>query len=123
MPIQEPTSVKGCLQKIIEGSEAMGVIEGRVISERPLKIQVINDEKLVLHEGILEVPEHLTTYWTRVDITAGSRGVHSGHLAGDGGHSHLGATMIVHNALRLGDIVYILSFNHGKKYLVFDRKG
>jgi len=68
----------------------------------------------------------------------GSSGEHGGHVSGDGSHSHpdsegshvhnvatfniAGASMTVYNGLKVGDIVYILSFNHGKKYYILDRE-
>lgn len=68
----------------------------------------------------------------------GESGEHDGHTEGDGTHSHpategahvhdlstfniYGATMIVHNELQAGEKVYILSFNHGKKYYILDRE-
>ncbi|MDD2979523.1 MAG: DUF2577 family protein [Hespellia sp.] len=64
-------------------------------------------------------------------------GTHDGHTSGDGSHTHeggthihslasfdlTGATLMVHNALKQGEIVYLLSFNNGKQYYVLDRKG
>lgn len=68
----------------------------------------------------------------------GSSGEHGGHLSGDGSHAHpetegahvhnvatfniAGATMTVYNGLKAGEVVYILSFNHGKKYYILDRE-
>lgn len=68
----------------------------------------------------------------------GSSGEHGGHVSGDGAHGHpdtegehvhnvatfniFGAGMTVYNALKVGDTVYILSFNQGKKYYILDRE-
>ena len=68
----------------------------------------------------------------------GSSGQHGGHTGGDGSHTHpateaphvhflstyniFGATIQVHNALRQGERVFILSFNEGKKYYILDRE-
>ncbi len=63
-------------------------------------------------------------------------GSHGGHESGDGAHTHDGGKhlhsldtfslttglMTVHNALKKGDIVYLLQFNNGKKYYILDRK-
>ncbi len=67
----------------------------------------------------------------------GPSGQHSGHSSGSGEHTHpdsegkhlhkletfniANATMTVHNALGVGEQVYILSFDHGKKYYILDR--
>jgi len=154
MEIQEPTSIKELLQGLVP--EAMAVIQGKVIAENPLEIQVINDEKLILKKNNICLPRHLSTYKTTIDIALGSGGIdsvtksgqgnhphgssgeHDGHTDGDGSHGHpnsegahvhnvatfniTGATMTVYNGLKKDDIVYILSFNHGKKYYIFDRE-
>jgi len=66
-------------------------------------------------------------------------GVHS-HPASEGTHTHpvtpesnhihfletfniFNATIRNYNALVVGDIVWLLSFNHGKRYYVLDREG
>ena len=48
----------------------------------------------------------------------------------DGAHSHFLATftvrdgvLMIHNALKKGDTVYLLAFNSGKQYYILDRKG
>ncbi|MBQ9346613.1 MAG: DUF2577 family protein [Oscillibacter sp.] len=65
-------------------------------------------------------------------------GQHSGHGAGgDGRHTHNGGkhphhlvtftltqgTLTVHNGLKTGEAVYVLSLNNGKRYFVLDRIG
>lgn len=68
----------------------------------------------------------------------GSSGQHDGHTEGDGAHNHpnsegahihtlssfalSSATITVHNALKVGEVVYLLSYNNGKKYYILDRK-
>lgn len=147
-------SVKQLFQGMVP--EAMEILQGKVISASPLKIQVVNDEKLVLTENIICLPRHLSDYTTTIDIQLGkgsinsvtrsgqgthphgSSGQHGGHTGGDGSHSHpasegshvhnvatfniSGATMTVYNALKVGETVYLLSFNHGKKYYILDRE-
>ncbi len=129
------TSIKQLFQSMIpEGDELM---EGVVIQTDPLKIQMTNDEKLIVNERITIVPWHLTDYKTRatyrkMDGTLDSQtlqdGAHGGHMGGDGTHiNHLDTfnlykgIIIVHNALRKGDKLHILSLNHGKLYYVLDR--
>lgn len=136
MDPNEQTSLKGLFQEMIPDS--MGVVRGKVVSASPLKIQVVNDDKLLLSENLLCVPRHLSDYTTTCDLTLGtgslssqtkSDGQHGGHISGDGTHSHAlasfniyGASLKVHNALKVGDMVYLLSFNEGKKYYVLDRE-
>ena len=146
----EQTSLKGLIQGMIPDS--MGVVMGKVVSASPLKIQVVNDDKLLLTENLICLPRHLSDYTTTATFTVGrgslnsvttvsgnhehSGGSHGGHTGGSGEHEH-GAgphnhplasftltqgTLTVHNALRVGETVYLLSFNEGKKYYVLDRE-
>lgn len=149
----EQTSLKGLFQGMIP--ESVNVVMGKVVSASPLKIQVVNDDKLLLSENLICVPRHLSDYTTTCDISLGSgsinsvtqrdgthphgpSGEHGGHESGSGSHSHpdgegahthslstfniSGATIKVHNALKVGETVYLLSFNEGKKYYVLDRE-
>lgn len=65
-------------------------------------------------------------------------GTHGGHMGGSGGHEHdgdgehdhhlvtfklTGGTITVHNALKVGEYVYLLPYNNGKKYYILDRRG
>jgi len=124
--MQEPTSLKQLIQEMTP--EAMEIIQGRVVSASPLKIQAINDDKLILTENIICLPRHLSTYKTTVDISLGSGAINS-VTGSDNGHTHslvtyaiTGASMTVYNGLKAGDTVYILSFNHRKKYYILDRE-
>lgn len=120
---QEPTSIKELLQGMMP--ESMEVLRGTVISANPLQIKAVNDDKLVLSGNNLCVPWHLSTYKTTIDIAGG---VIDSITDAEPGHEHKlktfnisGASMTVYNGLKQGDAVYLLSFNHGKKYYVLDR--
>ena len=148
------TSLKGLFQGMAAGD--VEVLQGIVKSASPLKIQIVNDEKLVIGQNITYIPRHLTDYTTNVDILQGKGSVQSNtstdgshthsysrntESAGEPSHSHAysgetqskshshslstfniyGATMTVYNALKTGEKVHILSFNHGKQYYVLDR--
>ena len=67
-----------------------------------------------------------------------SGGEHGGHYGGDGRHTHgkdgththhlvtftlTQGALTVHNALKAGETVYVLSINNGKRYFVLDRTG
>ncbi len=129
------TSLKQLFQNMIpDGDEIM---EGTVIQTGPLKIQMTNDEKLIINERITIVPWHLTDYITTADIlkdegTLDSQtfqdGAHGGHMGGNGTHvNHLDTynlykgTIKVYNALKEGEKVHVLALNHGKLYYVLDR--
>ena len=141
------TSIKEMLQNM--HVDNMEVVQGKVISANPLKIQVESDEKLVIGENSIYIPKHLSDYTTTVEFTdlssvsvsmtaSGSHthneGKHDEHVEGDGSHEHSGGEhsheldiniskvkMTVFNALKVGDRVHILSFNHGKQYYALGR--
>lgn len=64
-------------------------------------------------------------------------GEHEGHTTSDGKHLHEdgehehylrnfdihGATIVIYNHLKMGEIVLLLSFNKGKQYYILDRRG
>lgn len=127
------TSLKQLFQSMVPGGPEL--MEGTVIQTRPLKIQVTNDEKLIINERVTIVPWHLTDYTTRatyrkadgtLDSWTKNDGSHDDPIGGI--HVHYGENfnlykgiIIVHNALRKGDKLHILSLNHGKLYYVLDR--
>lgn len=132
------------LKQLFQGMTPSGVevVQGIVTSASPLKIQVVNNEKLILSANILIVPKHLTNYTATIDISLGKGSVTSSTKSGQGKHGHpkdgisdtegehlhtlstfslTGVSMTVYNALKAGEKVHILSFNNGKKYYVLDR--
>ena len=104
--ILEPTSLKGIIQSL--HIKDMDIVKGVVISESPLEIRVMGDEKLILTENIICLPRHLTNYKTTADIKASGGNIngetqtslsgghshmgggHGGHESGNGEHSHAG---------------------------------
>lgn len=143
-------SIKEAVQSMIP--HGAYVIEGTVTGISPLQITLTNDAKMILSSNSLILPRHLTNYSTMVNISDGSinsttetgagthkhdSGEHEGHSSGDGKHTHEGgshvhnlatftlaeAKVTVYNALREGEMVYLLSFNNGKQFYVLDRKG
>ena len=122
--------------------EGTSVKEGIVTSASPLEVTLKNDAKMVLTANSLVVPRSLTDYQVEVDLETGAGslisktktdGKHTHEeLSGsdDGAHSHFLATftvrdgvLMIHNALKKGDTVYLLAFNSGKQYYILDRKG
>ena len=146
MSTQNPSSIKELIQSLIPESTAM--VMGVVTASNPIKIQVLSNLKMVAQGNILIVPKHLTNYTTTADISLGALdgltsmeshahedGSHGGHTEGNGGHSHndgthrhalhqlsvTGATITIHNALQIGEKVWMLRFDSGKQYYVLDR--
>jgi len=139
--IQEPNSIKGCIQSMMPDS--VGVIRGRVTQVSPIRIQAVNDDKLILNENTVIVPRHLISYNATCNISGGTVNesslttryddhLHS-HRYGDtgtaGAHRHslatfsiTGANIMINNSLKVDDVVYMLSFNGGKRYYILDRE-
>lgn len=121
----EKTSLKQLFQGM--AGDGVEVLQGIVKSVGPLKIQIVNDEKLTIGPNITYIPRHLTDYSTEVTVSWRTENASGG--SGDAAyasHSHsiIGRKAItVHNALKVGDRVHVLSFNHGKQYYVLDRVG
>ena len=120
------TSLKQILQSM--SSDSSEFMQGTVIQESPLRIQMDNDEKLIINERITIVPWHLTDYTTKATYTKEPEGVLDSVTEVVDGHSHklktytlTRGTITVYNALKLGEKVHVLALNHGKKYYVLDR--
>lgn len=117
------------LKQIFQSMSVSGIefLQGTVISASPLKIQITNDEKLIINERITIVPWHLTDYTTQATFTVGGGALDS-ETNVVSAHSHklitytlTKGTLTVHNALKVGEKVHVLSLNNGKKYYVLDR--
>lgn len=117
----EKTSLKGLFQGL--AGEGVEVLQGVVKSASPLKIQIVNDEKLVIGQNITYVPRHLTDYTTTCSLAKGEKGSVYGPST-DGSRLTdftFSGSITVYNALKAGETVHVLSFNHGKQYYVLDR--
>lgn len=120
----EKTSLKQLLQGM--NTPAVQFLQGTVISASPLKIQMVNDENLIIGPNITIVPWQLTDYETELtpiewftDASSGGSGE-----AAYASHSHSitgRKKVIIHNSLKVGDKVHVLAFNNGKQYFVLDR--
>lgn len=117
----EATSLKGLFQGMAAGD--MEVLQGIVKSASPIKIQIVNDDKLTIGPNITYIPRHLTDYTTTCSFTKGAKGSVYGP-ASDGSRLtdlNFSGSITIHNALQAGEKVHVLSFNHGKQYYVLDR--
>lgn len=139
--MEEHTSIKQMIQGLIP--DGAGVIEGTVTNASPLEITLTNDAKMTLSANSLIVPEHLTDHEIKADIMVhgsilyaptGAEGENGEHehpgIEKSGKHRHdlkdfqlTGGKVILHTGLKAGEIVYLLSYNNGKKFYVLDRKG
>ena len=117
------TSLKGLFQGLA-GNDVQ-VLQRIVKSTSPLRIQIVNDEKLTIGPNITYIPRHLTDYTTTCTLAKGDRGSVYGPST-DGSRLTdftFSGSITVHNALQAGETVHVLSFNHGKQYYVLDRVG
>lgn len=115
------TSLKGIFQGMIPADAEL--MQGTVISASPLKIQMANDEKLIINERITVVPRHLSNYQTTCSLAKGTKGGVYGPST-DGSKLTdftFSGSITVYNALKAGEKVYVLSLNNGKLYYVLDR--
>ncbi len=121
------TSIKQAIQRMAKFG-APELLEGTVISESPLQIQIANDSKLIISEAITIVPRHLTKYKTTLDIKFSGDTVLDSTTEVNSLHTHklkdfniFNAELTVHNELKKGEKVHVLALNHGKKFYVMDR--
>ncbi len=99
------TSLKQLIQNL--SKREAGLVQGVVISTDPLRVQMVNDSKLIVSRISTVVPKHLTNYTVSAQV-ADQYGQRS-------------ATITVLNALTVGDRVHLLALQNGKKYFVLDR--
>lgn len=119
----EKTSLKQLFQGM--AGDGVEVLQGIVKSASPLKIQIVNDDKLTIGPNITYIPRHLTDYTTTCTLAKGDKGYVNGPTS-DGSRLTdftFSGSITVHNALQVGEKVHVLSFNHGKQYYVLDRVG
>lgn len=119
---QTQTSLKAMFQGTLAVDSEM--LQGTVISVSPLKIQAVNDSKLIITGTSAIIPKHLTDYSVSCSFNGNSL---STTYAGDPSHAHsvgvssVSGTVKIHNALKVGDKVHLLALQSGKKYYVLDR--
>ena len=117
----EPTSLKQMIQGLAAAETE--VLQGVIKSESPLKIQIVNNDKLTIGESVTYVPKHLTDYKTTCTIIKDKGTINAPAESGDKLKDFQleNASIIIHNALKNGEKVHVLSFNHGKQYHVLGR--
>lgn len=129
--------IKTITMETQEASRPVKLMFGKVISEKPLKILV--EQKKILTEDFLILTRNVTEYefdMTVDHVTEDTTEPMTAKMAGGGKdpsftahqhkHSHTHPykgkkRFLVHNALRMDEIVAILQMQGGQKYLVIDR--
>ena len=105
------SSLKGLFQGLV--TKDCELLVATVISITPIRLQIANDEKLIVGPASVIVPKHLTDYEINMtikladgtidSITEGdgthshSGGSHGGHISGSGSHTHSGDGTHLHH--------------------------
>ena len=87
MAAEQSKSLKSIFQGMVRGYAEL--MQGTVISVSPLKIQMANDEKLIINERITVIPRHLSDYKTKATYTV-DEGVLDSETFEDGEHGGSG---------------------------------
>ena len=116
-----------------EASKPVNVFFGEVQAVSPLKINV--EQKMVLGEAQLVLTRNVTDHMVTVTVqwNTESHEVRHKHTGDEGDtgytevpHSHEiegGKTLLIHNALKVGDEVILIRQQGGQKFVVIDRIG
>lgn len=96
--------IKQACREFIENAQMCDLRYGEVVSVNPLRVKVTSN--LTIPSSVLIVPEHLTD---RV-VTVSNDGIVED-----------GQTMVIHNALKIGDRVALLRKQGGQSYFILDR--
>lgn len=115
--MDEKTSIKQLIQGMT--GDGVEVLQGIVKSENPLKIQIVNDEKLVIGANSIYVPRHLTDYTVFCSLSKTEK-INENDSSQQEDFTAEG-NLTIYNALKVGEKVHVLSFHHGKQYYILDR--
>ena len=117
--MKEATSIKQLFQSMTGGETAL--IIGTVSKASPLEITADGDEKHIISEELLVIPEHLTDHETEITITED----YDWKTEEASSHRHKiiqeKKKVMIHGKLKKGDEVALLALAHGKHYFVLDR--
>lgn len=102
-------SNKTSLKQLFQGMAGKGAEVLQGIVQPGGKIQIANDEKLIIDSNNTYIPRQFTNYTAECSIETND------------GKSSVDGNITIQNALQAGEKVYVLSFNNGKQYYVLDR--
>ncbi len=118
-------SVKKLAIEVVESTNPVNVVYGKVVSSSPLKINI--DNKLILGNNQLVLTRNVTDFYTdmTVDHLTENKSGGSGDSAfSSHNHGYVGRKIfLIHNSLIVGDEVLLLRVQGGQKYVVIDRLG
>lgn len=93
--------VKRAAMDAVENAQMCDLRYGKVVSTNPLKVQVTN--QFTIPQALLTVPEHLTNRTITIKMDDETK------------------TMVIYNALKIGDKVALLRKQGGQAYFILDR--
>lgn len=93
--------VKRAAMDAVDNAQMCDLRYGKVVSTNPLKVQVTN--QFTIPQALLTVPEHLTNRTMTIKIDGATK------------------TMVVYDALKIGDKVALLRKQGGQSYFILDR--
>lgn len=118
-------AIKKTAIEAMESTKPVNVYFGKVISAKPLQINV--EQKMTLGKKQMILSRHVTDYVSQVTIdwtTEGKSGGSDEEAFALHDHAIIGKKKItVHNGLVVGDEVILIRQQKGQKYLVLDRIG
>lgn len=114
----QPTSLKALFQNLCP--DALMALQGRVTSENPVSVTAVNDPKLIISGGALLIPKELTDHKIKIVMEeTPDKAQEPKEAAGQAGAEE--KEILIKNALKKGDTVYLLPLNEGRRYVVLGR--
>lgn len=106
--------IKRASMDAMDNAQMCDLRYGTVTSVSPLKVQITN--QFVIPKSLLVVPQHLTNYTVdvTVDWDTSSVNEHTHKVSGK-------KSMVINNALKVGDKVALLRKQGGQSYFILDR--
>lgn len=114
----QPTSLKAMIQGL--QPDPLMALQGRVTSENPVSVTAVNDAKLIISGGALLVPKELTDHKVKI-VMEKTPDKEQEPKETDGQTATEEKEILIKNALKKGDTVYLLPLNEGRRYVVLGR--
>lgn len=115
-------SVRKAAREAVEAAQPAGVVFGKVISAKPLKVLV--EQKMTLNMAQLVLTRNVTEFQTKISVQWESEESSMEKIAMPHKHKITGKKEVtIHNGLGIGDEVIIMRQQGGQKYVVIDRVG
>lgn len=115
--------IKNMAVNAVDATVPVTILTGKVISEAPLQIAL--DSKMIIPEERIKLTKN-TSDWTAeisVDHITENRAGGSGYaLFESHNHEYKGRKkFLIHNALKVGDEVWLIRETGGQRFIAFDR--